>query len=263
MKKTKKGNSIKFDPSRYKHLDRANLQTWIREFLSRNQEFMADYKKFTAKPSALLTGEPVNVSSPIYKKYKVLPPYVTPDNRDQLQNDAKPNIYIRRNVRSMRLFEHYNAYRTFKEQNDLDNVTDPEVFDTTIGTIPVPSSKSAVTILGGLLDEPPEDTTYPCGDTLLLSVNLTSSRKNIEEGIKKILDIHKERKEGNFRPDKWKFYLIVFDLKKAYENVTWDEIAGTLYDAFPDHGHILDAKNVENYYKGALALINGEYKKYL
>jgi hypothetical protein len=56
----------------------------------------------------------------------------------------------------------------------------------------------------------------------------------------------------------WKSYLIVYDLIESGKSLA--EVSGVLseHDDFYS-----DAKNIENHYKGALALINGGYRKYL
>ncbi|MDD4194970.1 MAG: hypothetical protein PHT96_00985 [Syntrophorhabdaceae bacterium] len=65
------------------------------------------------------------------------------------------------------------------------------------------------------------------------------------------------------RTDKWKYYFIVYDLKKYYPEITYQEIANKLQDAYPEMKRIFDEKSSENYYKNALNLIKGGYKKYL
>jgi len=78
------------------------------------------------------------------------------------------------------------------------------------------------------------------------------------------------------RTDKWKYYLIVYDLKEKYPDVSYEDIANILSEAYPDikikkgkaikkveGSDFFTIKNCENFYKSALALINGDYKKYL
>lgn len=83
------------------------------------------------------------------------------------------------------------------------------------------------------------------------------------------------------RDDRWKYYLIVYDLKKKYPEISYEKIADVLIDAYPyvkvtkiksgrkckekeDSEQYFTAKTCSNFYKNALALIDGgEYKKYL
>ena len=66
----------------------------------------------------------------------------------------------------------------------------------------------------------------------------------------------KRKRKGN-----WKLYLMVYDLKTSDPSLTYSKTG----DILNDKGIIKanEMKNMENYYKKAVALINGGYKHFL
>jgi hypothetical protein len=75
------------------------------------------------------------------------------------------------------------------------------------------------------------------------------------------LRANRKKTKGKLRTNKWKYYLIVYDL--CQKDFTYKNIANTLTMVYPGDKDVLDEKNIENYYGRALALINGGYKKYI
>lgn len=99
-----------------------------------------------------------------------------------------------------------------------------------------------------------EDTLY-CG--ISRSSNIDDIEKRLLPVIKSFLIPRKQRT----RTDKWKYYFIVYDL--TTQNIRYKEIADLLRQEYPENINLFDEKNIENYYKNALTLINGDYNKYL
>ncbi len=103
-------------------------------------------------------------------------------------------------------------------------------------------------------------------DTIFLGVSRTANISDVEKSlIPKLKELLRPNR-GRVRTDKWKFYLIVYDLKAR--GLTFTEIAGeidklTQTEDLTSQNLIVDIRSIENYYKNALALINGGYKKYL
>ena len=108
--------------------------------------------------------------------------------------------------------------------------------------------------------------TYAIGsttDTLYLAVSKNAPIKQIEEEIGEILKTHVHSRKTKLRAsDKWKFYLIAYDLKQ--QSFSFGQIAVILSEAYPTpKNEPYDERTIQNYYKNALSLIDGEYKKYL
>lgn len=120
-------------------------------------------------------------------------------------------------------------------------------------------------------------------DTLYFGVSKTAKKEIIMKHISAYLDAYLEPPKKRVRTDKWKHYLIAYDLKK-HNNYDYPQIADVLSEAYPDGldieeatkeretqkigknivsgGHFTE-RNCENFYKEALELIDGGYKKHL
>ncbi|MEO5357141.1 MAG: hypothetical protein H7844_07575 [Nitrospirae bacterium YQR-1] len=111
----------------------------------------------------------------------------------------------------------------------------------------------------------PEREFSPTGNHLVLKIDLTLPRKDIERQIKQHLDINLFiNKDSRKHIKKWKYYLIVFDLKK--NGKSYSKISTLLMKAYSKDKNVvklLDEKNIEHYYKEALELIESGYKEYI
>lgn len=105
--------------------------------------------------------------------------------------------------------------------------------------------------------------TFP-EDTLYIGVALTSKMNDVLEEIHRILGPRLKKNPTKLRAtDKWKYYLIIYDLMKDYDSLNYNDVAGILADIYPEEGRLFDERNVQNYRKNAVFLIEGDYKKYL
>lgn len=103
-------------------------------------------------------------------------------------------------------------------------------------------------------------------DTILVRIDKKAKIKEVEEYLLPELRKHLKSSKPKIRAfEKWKYYLIVYDLKTRHPDWSYDDISDVLNDAFPPSKEymVLDSRTILNYYKQALFLLNGEYKKYL
>jgi len=111
-------------------------------------------------------------------------------------------------------------------------------------------------------------------DTLYIGISLNGNRDDIKRQVNKIINEKIKPANGRIRDDKWKYYLMAHDLKT--QGMSYDKIARVLSVVYVDEeeateeernkrdkSSLFDVKNIENYYKNSLSLINGDYKKYL
>ena len=104
-------------------------------------------------------------------------------------------------------------------------------------------------------------------------------KADVLKQVGNILNESPSFKEKRKRNDKWNYYLIAYDL--FTERYNYDSISQILTIAFEkentieeamkktkeqrikDRRKLFDVRNIENYHKEALRLINGGYKEYL
>lgn len=103
--------------------------------------------------------------------------------------------------------------------------------------------------------------THHATDTLYLGISLSASKDDIKKQFADILNEHFKTTNIRKQTKKWKYYLIVFDLE--HTGKSYSDIGDVLSNAFNEGESLFEIKNIENYYKNALALVAGGYKKYL
>lgn len=245
------------DLSKYDRLNNATLAEWVSEFLSRNNEFRKDIQE-------LHIDHDINRRIPliknIWKKYRVHIPF-----KSQI-NDRTINVRLLSNIKALRVLP-----------KDIDE-NDPRIAKLENNLIDYSSENASIeglekekhyhyvkglnfdgiqqTIQVYLLDGD-----FNNRDNLLLAIDLNQSKESILNELDEIFKIHKTRKQSSARTDKWKYYLIVFDLKK--ENYSYSEIADILIAAYPNNKNLFDDNNIIKYYDRVIKLISGEYTKYI
>jgi hypothetical protein len=267
MKKGKKKKEVTFNPTYYDKLTNASLEKWIREFLLRNDKFINDCDKFLK----LKDSEKVNYLVKLKKKYKVYIHFKVKLIKNHIVREL--NISLPEEaVNAFRIFpyddgesKHVKDLRNkIKTWDSQDNKKKVNWSNYSIGLDNSSNAKrgnSAKAALEHLLWLPDQNGYYPPGDTLLLAINLNMPKETIERDIQEILKIHKQRRKGTLKIDKWKYYIIVYDLRQ--KNIPYEEIEQKLSEAYSNNEDDFDIKNLKNYFERAVELINGDYKKYI
>lgn len=271
MKKNKE-KKLQFDPADYAYLDKATIYDYIIEFLLRNSKVIEDLKVFIGA-SKNDSADKKKKRLEIHKKYKIA--YTS--GCEPAHNEAELKAYLRTKKMCLQIKSAVIAYRIFPEDNEENRLKGKKLFERMMKYSAQGDWASACCCNSHLGKWDAEDDTedilecllgeqdiygyYDIGDTLLIAVNLNKSKREIEKEIEKVLRIHKQRKKSSVRIDKWKYYLIVYDLKQP--NINYSEIADLLSHAYPTKKHLFDERNIENYYKTALELVNGGYKRYI
>jgi hypothetical protein len=100
------------------------------------------------------------------------------------------------------------------------------------------------------------------GKGVVITVDTQRGKDEIKAELNSIIDAVVPRSGTKRRDDKWKYYLIVYDLKKT--GLNYPEISLILSESFAEEKNLLDAKNVENYWKQAHFLIDEkQYKDFV
>lgn len=105
----------------------------------------------------------------------------------------------------------------------------------------------------------------PETDSLILRINLNLPKKEIISQVEEYLDINLIGKETRGRYREWKYYLMVYALYKAghrYAKIC-EILTSKLNLPQKERDKFTEERTIENYHKNALALINGDYKKYI
>lgn len=99
-------------------------------------------------------------------------------------------------------------------------------------------------------------------DTLYIGISMNARIADIEKPLGSLIRQHLKQRQKRVIDKKWKFYLMVYDLK--HEGLEYNEIADLLSEAYPENEKFSEGKNIGNYHKAALSLIEGgDYKKFL
>lgn len=119
-------------------------------------------------------------------------------------------------------------------------------------------------LLHSLWGYPSSEGDYATGDCLVLRLDLKYSKKEIERQIDDLLDKWKPKKQDRSRKEKWKYYLIVYDLMKKKPTLSYPKIADMLREAYPKAKKPFNERTCLNWHKQARRLIDEEgYKHYI
>jgi hypothetical protein len=270
-------------PGEYDYMDHLPMNGWAWEFVRRNGQYIEAFielekltksgvwndvcDKMLSKMSAvaspgglIIMGRTRSVSQfdeKKFLKYK-LPPYKEGDNvrlNKYLGNihheGAVPRPgkrYI--DISGLLFFPRKKDYKIYGSFNDLLNREKIITIDFESNT---KTEKPK-------LNRSDEDVFYI---SVYKKSNIADLKEYLLADIAKILEKNKPR----IRQRKWKYYLIVYDLKKKFsDKISYDEIADILIEAYPDKAEAKsfdDERNIISWYTSAKSLINGGYKKYL
>ena len=273
---------IKLQKRDYAHLNnKLPLEEWIAEFLVRNSKFKEDYRKLAEVIDELDPDKYREFRLNLLKKYSVnisfKTEYLKADtefidgkmvchNEDELKNRGIPNSKkIRVSLAP--------AISCILQRDDEGKIKQTEIMNRAEekkcpGRIEVRqglhSDKDSKSVLQFLLGHPDNEGYFAAGDTLLMAFNLHQKPETILKDVKKILKtvVVKVRKET---AEKWKRYLIIYDLKNNSED------AGSLFaktldkylDRFPDETDDWDETKIRKTYYYARELIEKGYKKFV
>ncbi len=104
-------------------------------------------------------------------------------------------------------------------------------------------------------------------NTLYVGISLSAKKEDLKAQLERLIDEHvKTPNSARFYPDKWKYGLIVRDIRNdtsARKTPTFSEICELLSVTYPDDKNLVDEKNIQNYYKTAEALISSGFKSHM
>lgn len=103
-------------------------------------------------------------------------------------------------------------------------------------------------------------------DICYIRVNTNANMIDLKEDLLSDISTFLKKQKPRIRQRKWKYYLIVYDLKQeSNDKMSFDEIAGILIGAYPgDEAKLFtETRNIINWYGKATSLINGDFIKYL
>jgi hypothetical protein len=277
MKKEKKKEEIQFNPADYDYMDDMPLEGWIWEFIRRGEAYRFQFKKLEDSRKEISQMKMDKVFSLLSKIREEIDVVFYGTSKPEKIN---PN--------------HYLIIRIGKEGFTM-CLPKPECRYIDLKGIYIDSAILAkITTQGKKLtfysradfhwftDQNNQkgflinDITLPIKeDTIYIGLSKRIQKKDIDH-LYQILKKENYLKPSKVRDDKWKYYLITYDIKNRYPYKSFDDIANDLAENYPSISikkgkkiktvegcEFFSGRNCENFYKSALALINGEFKKYL
>lgn len=117
-------------------------------------------------------------------------------------------------------------------------------------------------------------------DKICVTISPSAQIKDIEDNLIRTIKQHLKPRKIKNRDDKWKYYLIEYDLTKQDKTLSYSNLADIMCNTYPvmeqnkvskgqrkkkpvESKDYFTEQNCKNHYKAALALINGDYKEFL
>ncbi len=280
-----------FDPQKYLKLEKAPLGVWIGEFLKRNKEFIEECNRVEQErvksgrdiPPHFFLMYGFDVKNWERKKQgrggqieAILPPPVKgvrifdPEDRTALEKLRKLQVSARARGEqtdsglfdvcdlSLTTIRDYEYIPEFKpKENEL-----PERFwyDTAL------ESLFGVQMVDYRYVAKGTHLVYDAKDKLLLAVDLRGKKEDIFKEINRYLETHSLPEKPRVLPNKWPFYLMVFDLRHQNPNgkrLPFEKIRETIVEAVKQDTGLQNENEASRYYKRCVKLINGGYRRYL
>lgn len=284
---------ININPAEYDYMDNMPLEGWIWEFIRRKKEYQAAYKEIEkvvlqslknktamqrAEMNTAVTSRLNNELEEMSIRFCEVKDYRHPPDPQYFLN-------VPANCKIVSIPKPQTKYCDVDLKGFIRNVSPVRVmtFDDIID--------GGISKTNGFVGA---DDAMDYGEYLLKALTITNSEDTIYVGISKeakledvkyhllpVLKEYLERAEVRVRDDKWKYYLIVYDLKQKYQKrITGEQIAVALLQAYPyititkkkggkeirvkvESSDYFSSTNCNNFNKAALLLISGEYQKHL
>lgn len=104
-------------------------------------------------------------------------------------------------------------------------------------------------------------------NTLYVGISLNAKKEDLKAQLERLIDEHVQTsKRVKFFPDKWKYGLIVRDIRhdtSVKKIPTFDELSDLLACTYPDDKNLIVEKNIQNYYRTAETLISSGFKSHM
>ena len=250
-----KQHAKEFDPSEYDFLDNAHMNIWIKEFLLRNKEFMqewndipkyGDMKIFSDELVRLINKYGVGLAV----KY------------DEEGNEETFIVLAPSSVSVFRLMDYKTKKKLITETMSKDFLPRNRPSQRYLVTDDIESDPSEFfQYLFGYESQKSSDSYL---NRLFLRIDLEQTQEVLLETFTELIKVHKKYiKQRRRRLDKWKYYLIVWDLRAA--NYSYNEILDIFIEHFPAFELVDEDKpqNLKNYRRAAQKLIDGGWRTYI
>jgi hypothetical protein len=104
-------------------------------------------------------------------------------------------------------------------------------------------------------------------NTLYVGISMNAKKEDLKAQLERLIDEHvKTPKRAKFYPDKWKYGLIVRDIRNdrsVRRTSTFSEICERLSYTYPNNKNLIVEKNIQNYYRTVETLISSGFKTHM
>lgn len=253
-----KGNeNFKFYRADYDYMDDMPLEGWIWEIIRRSETYNREYEKLekTVKSKKGI-AEALGIFQEEAEKMGIDIPYRFhfEKNFKKANQDYFLNIELNELDATIAIPKPQCKYINLDERISIKG-TSPVIVIPHEGLIK-DSSEGVLDedLLNYLAVSTPEDTIY-------VGISRSAKVEDIEKHLLPLLRKYLKSAKPRIRDDKWKYYLICYDLRN--QGLSYKEIADILSNDYPDNENLFAERNIENYYSAALKLIQSDYKEYL